>query len=84
MQLITIAGVLLYFGLLYLRYRSQQRNQSQPRRASVGKLKLAKILGAAILAWMSIGYALQHLNASLDGTSPEPSFMERAITFLTK
>ncbi len=84
MQLITIAGVLLYCGVLYLRYRSQKRNQNQPRRGAVGKLKMAKILGAALLVWLSVGYALQHLNESLDGTAAEPSLMERAVTFLSK
>ncbi len=82
MQPITILCVLLCFGVLYLRYQSQPKDR--PPRTRQQKLKTAKILGAAILAWMSIGYALQHLNENLTGSATEASWMERAVSFLSK
>jgi hypothetical protein len=81
MQPITLLGVLLCFGVLYLRYRSQPRNT--PRRTGRQKIKTAKLLAGALLAWMAIGFALQRLNANLDGADPKASLMERVVQFLS-
>jgi len=40
---------------------------------------------AALVAWMSVYYTLQHMMSNLDGSDrPEPSLMERAVSYLSK
>ena len=81
-QPITLLGAGLCFLVLYLRYQSQPKDR--PRRTVQQKLKTAKILGAALLAWMTVHYSLQHMIGKMDGTDHEPSFMERVVTYLSK
>jgi len=82
-QPITLLGAGLCFGVLYLRYRSQPKDS--PRRTTKQKIKTAKILLSAVVAWMTIHFALQHMIRNLDGAAPEePSFVERVVSYLSK
>jgi len=82
-QPITLLGAGLVIGALVLKYRSQPK---EARRRSPAQIrKTGKILLAAILAWMTVGYALQHLIGNIDGQRVhEESMMERAVHFLSK
>jgi hypothetical protein len=81
-QPITIVTAGIFFVVLLLRYRSQPRNG--PRRPRQQKLKVAKVLLLALLAWMTVSYSLQHTLGKMDGTDHEPSLMERVVSFLSK
>lgn len=81
-QPITLLCVGLCFLVLYLRYRSQPQNR--PRRTLKQKMKTAKILLVAFLAWMTVSFALQHQIGQMDGADHEPSMMERVVHFLLK
>jgi hypothetical protein len=81
-QPITLLTAGLFFAVLYLRFKS--RPKDGPRRSRQQKLKLAKVLFAALLAWMAIHYSLQHTIAKMDGADQEPSLLERAVSFLSK
>ena len=81
-QPITLLSAGLCLGVLYLRYRSQPKDG--PRRSTKQKLKTAKVLGAALLAWMAVSYALQHQMEKIDGAAHEPSMMERIVAYLSK
>jgi hypothetical protein len=81
-QPITLVTAGIFFAVLYLRYRSQPKNG--PRRSRQQKLKTAKVLLAAILAWMTINYSLRHTLGKMDGTDQDPSFIERVVAFLSK
>lgn len=74
MQPITLLGVLLFVGVLALRYQSQPKNS--PPRTRGQKIKTAKILFAALLAWLAVGFSLRRLNSNLDGIAPEAGLME--------
>ncbi len=80
MQPITLITAGIFFVVLYLRY--QNRPKDGPRRKQqMGKL--VKVLLAAIVAWMAVSYSMQHTIGKMDGTDHEPSFMERAVSFLS-
>jgi hypothetical protein len=79
MQPITIIGMLLFFGVLFLKYKSQAARKRGPRRQG---FRTAKILLSALLTLMAIGFALRRLNANIDGTAPEPSMVERLVDVL--
>jgi hypothetical protein len=81
-QPITLVTAGIFFVVLYLRYRS--RPKDGPRRTKQQTLKSAKVLIAAILAWLAIHYSLQHTIAKMDGADQEPSTMERIVSFFTK
>ena len=81
-MMITLLCILVCFAVLYFRYRAQRNNNQ--RRTTKQKIKTAKILFAALLAWLAIGYALQHLNESIDGAVHPPSLMERVVAYLAK
>ena len=81
-QPITLVTAGIFFVVLYLRYRSQPKDG--PRRTKQQKLKTAKVLIAAILAWLAIHYSLEHTIAKMDGADQEPSTMERIVSFLSK
>ena len=81
-QPITLLGAGLCLGVLFLRYRSQPKDR--PRRTPKQKIKTAKIVFAALLAWMALSYTLQHMIASIDGADHEPSLMERVVSYLSK
>jgi hypothetical protein len=80
-QPITLLGAGLCLTALFLRYRS--RPKDSPRRSSKQKLKTAKVLLAAVVAWMGLYYTLQHMIGNLDqAPAQEPSLMERVVLFL--
>jgi len=82
-QPITLLGAGLCLSVLFFRYRS--RPKDRPRRSSKQKLKTAKIMLAALVAWMGLYYTLQHMIGNLDGAVPhEPSLMERIVSYLSK
>jgi peptidoglycan biosynthesis protein MviN/MurJ (putative lipid II flippase) len=82
-QPITLLGAGLCFAVLFLRYRS--RPKDAPGRSTKQKLKTAKVLLAAGVAWMALYYTLQHTIGNLDGAAtPEPSLMERIVSYLSK
>ncbi len=81
-QPITLITAGIFFVVLYLRYKS--RPKDGPPRTRKQQLKTAKLLFAAILGWLAIHYSLQHTMAKMDGADQEPSFMERAVAFLSK
>ena len=82
-QPVTLMGAGLCLGVLYLRYRSQPKDgkSSSPKQ----KLNFAKVLLAALVAWMGIYYMLQHMIGNIDGAAAqEPSMMERIVRYLGK
>jgi len=79
-QPITLLGAGLCFGVLYLRYRSQPKDG--PRRTPKQKIKTAKILFAALLAWLTLSFTLRHMIGKIDGADQEPSLMERVVSYL--
>jgi len=81
-QPITIVTAGLFFVVLFLRYRSRPENGSPRSRQQ--RLKTAKVLLAALLAWMTVSYSLQHTLGKMVGADPEPSLMERVVAFLSK
>jgi len=82
-QPITLLGAGLCLSALFLRYRS--RPKDGPRRSRKQKIKTAKILFAALVAWMGIYYTLQHMTGNLDGTVAQaPSLTERIVSYLSK
>ena len=88
MQPITLFGVLLCFGVLYWKYqiqRSQAISQTgtKPVRVRGQRMKTAKLLWGALLVWMAVSFALQRLNANIDGVAPPPSIWERLVNWLS-
>ena|ERR1700694_4399525 len=83
-QPITLLGAGLCLSVLFLRYRS--RPKDSPRRSTKQKIKTAKILLAALVAWMGIYFTLQHMIiGNLDGAvAQEPSLAERIVSYLSK
>ncbi len=81
-QAITLLTAGIFFVVLYLRFRS--RPKDGPRRTRQQQFKTAKVLAAALLAWMAIHYGLQHTIAKMDGTDEEPTLVERVVTYLSK
>jgi uncharacterized protein YabE (DUF348 family) len=82
-QPVTLVGAGLCLGVLYLRYRSQPKDgkSSSPKQ----KLKFAKVLLVALVAWMGVYYTLQHMIVNIDGAqAQEPSMMERVVRYLSK
>ncbi|HTC35798.1 MAG TPA: hypothetical protein VK724_20650 [Bryobacteraceae bacterium] len=81
MQPITIITAGIFFVVLYLRFQS--RPKDGPRRSKTQKSKMVKVLVAAIVVWLAVSYSMQHTIGKMDGTDHEPSFMERAVSFLS-
>jgi len=82
MQTITLVTAGIFFAVLYFRYRS--RPKDGPRRTRRQQFKIARILLAAIVAWLTIHYSLAHTIAKMDGVDHEPSLAERLVSFLSK
>jgi hypothetical protein len=79
MQPITLIGMLLAFGVLFLKYKAQAARSRGPQRPTRRTFKTAKLLISALLTLIAIGFALRRQEASIDGTAPEPSFLERLV-----
>jgi hypothetical protein len=82
MQPITLLSAGLFLAVLWLRFQSRPKNTPPSSRKQ--KLKLTKVLVAALLAWVAIRYSLQHTIAKIDGTDQDPTTMERIVSFLAK
>jgi hypothetical protein len=82
MQPITIAGVILIFGMLFLKYKT--RPVTAKPSSTRQRFKTGKLLLSALLVLMAIGFALRRLDRNLDGDNPEPSLMERIVVFLQR
>jgi len=80
-QPITLLTATLVLAVLYVRYKSRPK---VPRSTHQRHLKIVKLLLAALAVWMAARYSLQHALAKMDGTDQEPSFIERAVTYLSK
>ena len=81
-QPITLAGTGLFFWILYARYRGTPKGQRKSTREE--KVKLAKVLIAALLALMAIVYSMRGLGNRFEGKSHEPTLLERVVGFLTR
>jgi heme/copper-type cytochrome/quinol oxidase subunit 2 len=81
-QPITLITAGIFFVVLFLRYRA--RPKDGPQRTGKQKLKTAKVMLAALVAWMAIHYSLQHTIAKMDGADQDPSIMERVVSFLSR
>jgi hypothetical protein len=81
MQLITILGLAVCLGVIFLRAKAAK---GQAPSDTKKRLKTAKILFVALLAWLVISFRLQHLNNALSGEPVgAPSTWEHVITFLS-
>ena len=85
MQLITILGMAACFVVLYYKYQGEKAARTvPPKRNWKRTFKLAKVLWAALLALLAVGFSLQRTNHSLTSKDPyQPSFIERAVTALS-
>jgi hypothetical protein len=82
-QPITLLGAGLALRVLYFRYKSQPKDQAKrtPKQIS----KTAKIIFAAALAWLTLGFTLQHMISNIDGVpAQEPSTFEKVVRFFSK
>jgi Na+/H+ antiporter NhaD/arsenite permease-like protein len=82
MQPITLITVVIFFAVLYLRYRT--RPKDAPRRSKRQQLKTVKLLLVALAVWMAVSYSLQHTIGKMDGTDQEPTLLERVVSFVSK
>ena len=81
-QPVTLLGAGACLLVLFLRYRSQPKDG--PRRSTKQKFRTGKVLLAALLAWMTMSYSLQHTIGKMDGADHDPSIMERIVNYLSK
>jgi hypothetical protein len=79
MQPVTLASIILCFGVLFLRYKKQAATAQ--RSTTKQKFKMGKLLLSGLLALLAVGFALQRLNHNIDGEHPEPSMLEQIVTF---
>ena len=80
MQFITLIGLAVCLGVIFLRAKAAKGRATADTRT---RLKTAKILLVALLAWLVISFKLQHLNHALSGEPVEPpTTWERVVTFL--
>jgi hypothetical protein len=83
-QPITILGAALCFLVLFLRYKASAAQQPE-RRTTKQKLKTAKLLFAALMAWLLISLELRKLDHSLDHSTPyEMSMWDRFVEAVSK
>jgi hypothetical protein len=79
-QLVTILGLAVCLGVLYLRGKAAKKG---PASSTKQRLKTAHVLLIALAVWLVINFNLQHLNRALGGQpAGEPSAWERIVRFL--
>lgn len=78
-QPFTLLSMGLCFAILYLRYRSQAA-RNQPQSSNKQRLKTAKLLFGAVIAWLSISFTLKHMIGKIDGNDQEPTVIERIVS----
>ena len=80
MQFITILGLAMCLGMLYLRAKAAK---TQPASSTKQRLKTAHVLLIALAVWLVVNFNLQHLNRAISGQpAGEPSTWERIVRFL--
>lgn len=80
MQLVTILGLALCLGILYLRAKAAK---TQPPSTTKQRLKTAHVLLIALAVWLVVNFNLQHLNGALSGQpAGEQSTWERIVRLL--
>ncbi len=87
MQAITILGLALCLLVILLRSMAvAAKQQPQPRRTWGQKFKTAKLLIAALLAWLAISLHLRQLNHSIDHPKApyEMTLWDRIVETLSK
>ena len=82
MQLITLLGAGFFFVVLYLRYKSQPKEQKKVNPAR--QFRTVKALVIALIAWLAVSFTLQHMLGKMDGADHEPSWWERVVSYLSK
>jgi hypothetical protein len=79
-QLVTILGLAVCLGMLYLRAKEAK---TRPASSTKQRLKTAHVLLIALAVWLVVNFNLQHLNRALDGQAAgAPSAWERIMRFL--
>jgi hypothetical protein len=79
-QLITILGLAVCLGMLYLRAKGARARRSSSTKQ---RLKTAHVLLIALAVWLVVNFNLQHLNRALGGqAADEPSTWERIVRFV--
>jgi len=79
-QFITILGLALCLGMLYLRVKGAKTRAASSTKQ---RLKTARVLLVALLVWLVINFNLQHMNRALSGEPVgEPSAWEKVARFL--
>jgi hypothetical protein len=80
MQFITILGLAMCLGMLFLRAKAAK---TQPASSTKQRLKTAHVLLIALAVWLVVNFNLQHLNRAIGGQPVgEPSTWERIVRFL--
>jgi len=75
--------VVLFFAVMALRLKFLPRDTR--KRTPRERLKLVRVLVAALVAWMAVHYQLQRTNHSMDGKGAyEPGVLERIVMSLSK
>lgn len=79
-QLITILGLAVCLGMLYLRAKA---TKARPASSTKQRLRTAHVLLIALAVWLVVNFNLQHLNQALGGQpTGEPSTWERMVRYL--
>jgi hypothetical protein len=79
-QFVTILGLVLCLGMLYLRAKTAK---ARPASNAKQRVKTAQVLLIALAVWLVVSFNLQHLNRALDGQRVgEPSTWEQIVRFL--
>ena len=76
MQPITMLGLALCLGVLFLRAR-EARNK--PGSSPKQRFKTAHLLVGALILWLVIGFNLKHLDQSISGEPQTQSTWEKIV-----
>ena len=81
-QLITILGLAVCLGMLYLRAKAAR---TRPPSTAKQRWKTAHVLLIALAVWLVVTFNLQHLNMALGGRpAGEPSTWERLVRLVAE
>jgi hypothetical protein len=75
-QPVTIVGLALCLGVLFLRSRSARK---QPSSSPKQRFKTAHLLFGALIVWLVISFNLQHLDQSLSGEPQAQTTWEKVV-----
>lgn len=82
---LLVLGAALWFVVLLLRAAARHSTGTTgqvPARTVRQRLGTAKLLLAALLVWLVIGFNLRHSILQIDGADQPPSAWERLVRFL--